>query len=174
MCICCLFVVILYSLCGVYMLVICCIMYSSSDVYMLVIMYSSCGVYMLVIMYSPCCVYILVICFFFVFVGLCVYAGYYVFVVQCVSVSCCVVVCSVYTEHNFLVWKTNGSGCYRTMGAIAPHSSHNIVGFFFGGGGYSTCSVYMIVMCFYYIFAVWCVYVSYLLLLCILSAVCVC
>ena len=131
-------------------------------------------VYVSYYVFAVLCVYFSYM-FFFVFVGLCVYAGYYVFVVQCVSVSCFVVVCFVYTEHNFLVWKTNGSGCYRTMGALAPHSSHNIVGFFFlGGGGYSTCSVYMIVMCFYYIFAVWCVYVSYLLLLCILRAVCVC
>ena len=32
-----------------------------------------------------------------------------------------VLFCFVYTEHNFLVWKTNGSGCYHTTGAIAPH-----------------------------------------------------
>ena len=32
-----------------------------------------------------------------------------------------VLFCFVYTEHNFLVWLTNGSGCYRTTGAIAQH-----------------------------------------------------
>ena len=32
-----------------------------------------------------------------------------------------VLFCFIYTEHNFLVWKANGSGCYHTTGAIALH-----------------------------------------------------
>ena len=42
-------------------------------------------------------------------------------VIYTLKVVCLFLFFFVYTEHNFLVWKTNSSGCYHTTGAIAPH-----------------------------------------------------
>ena len=43
----------------------------------------------------------------------------------------CLFVCLYpYTEHNFLVWKASGSGCYLTTGAISHHCEFFVHKFF--------------------------------------------